>query len=66
MAETTIADKIEDNAKGPARVTVDGSTVQQHDINQQIAANKHRSQQAALSKNHVGITFRQMIPGAAG
>ncbi len=66
MAEPTIADKIEDTAKGPARVTVDGSTVEAQNINDQITAEKHLAAGTAASRNHVGLTFRQLVPGACG
>ncbi len=66
MAEPTIAEKIEENAKGPARGSVDGTTVEAQNINDQIPADKYRSQKAATAKNHLGLTFRQLVPGACG
>ena len=66
MAEPTIAEKIEETAKGPARVTVDGTTVEAQNINDQITAEKHLAASTAASRNHVGLTFRQLKPGACG
>ncbi len=66
MSEPTIAEKIEENAKGPARVSVDGTTVDAQNINDQITADKYRSQKASTTKNHLGLTFRQFTPGACG
>ncbi len=66
MAESTIAEKIEANAKGLARVTVDGTTVEAQDINDQITAEKHLAAGTAANRNHVGLTFRQLVPGACG
>ena len=66
MSEPSISDKIEENAKGPAKVMVDGTSVDAQDINDQITADKYRSQKVAASRNHLGLTFRQFTPGGTG
>jgi len=66
MAETTIADKIEENAKGPAKVSVDGTTVDAVNINDQITAEKHLAAKDASTKNHMGLFFRQFTAGGCG
>ena len=66
MAETTIADKIEETAKGPARVSVDGTSVDAQSIDDQITAEKYLAAKSATSKNHMGLSFRQLTPGGCG
>ncbi len=66
MAEQTIADKIEENAKGPARVTVDGSTVEAQNIHDQITAEKHLAAKTASTKKYVGMTVRLLVPPPCG
>ena len=62
----TIADKIEENAKGPAKVSTDGLSVDAQAIADQILADKHLAAQSAAAKNHVGLMFRQLVPGGCG
>jgi len=66
MAEQTIADKIEENAKSPAKVTVDGTSVDAVGIDQQILADQYLSGKTGKAKNHCGMVFRQFEPGACG
>lgn len=66
MAEETIQDRIEQNAKGVARVSVDGTTTDAVDIDKQITADKYLKQQTASSRNHCGLTFRTLTPGGCG
>ncbi len=42
-------DAIQDNAEGPAAVTSDGVTVNQHRLTEQIAADKHLKSQTAAA-----------------
>lgn len=62
----TIADKIEENAKSPAKVSVDGMAVDALSIDQQILADKYLAAKNAATKNHCGLTFRQLTPGGCG
>ena len=66
MSVTTIADKIEENAKSPARVTVSDTTVEGQSIPDQILAEQHLAAKSAIAKNHLGLTFRQFTPGGCG
>lgn len=66
MMSDTIADKIEENAKSPARVSVDGMSVDALPIDQQIMADKYLATKSAANKNHCGLTFRQLTPGSCG
>ena len=66
MSEKTIEQKIEENALGQARVTVDGTDVTAVDIEKQIKAAEFLAAQNAKEKNHCGLTFRQLTPGGCG
>jgi hypothetical protein len=66
MADT-IDEAIEAAAiSGVKRVTVDGQTVEVHDLEQQIAASQHIASQAAASRNHFGLRFTKLEPPGAG
>ncbi len=47
MADDTIKDAISENAAGPQRVRGDEGEVEQHDLKDQIAADKHVAQKDA-------------------
>lgn len=54
---TISADQIAENATSPKSVTSDGTTVEQHDLTQQIEADKYRRKAAALAS---GNPFNKM------
>lgn len=59
MSENDITTSIEANAEGPKKVTVDGMSVEQHSIQDQIEADRYlKSQNAAAGANR-GIRFSQ-------
>jgi hypothetical protein len=66
MAAETIAEAIEKNAKGPARVSVNGLSVESQSIADQIAADQYVKANTAKSRNHRGIAFRALKPGGCG
>jgi hypothetical protein len=67
MAEPhTIEQAIEQNAKGPASVTVAGQTVVQKDVDQQIKADEYLAAKRAAAKAHFGVRFTKIIPPGAG
>ena len=49
------AEKIAENATAPSSVTVDGQTVQQHALTQQIEADKHLARKKAETSKTLGI-----------
>lgn len=57
-----IQQAIIDNATGPKRVTGDEGSVEQHSLQDQIAADRHVSSQAAASKPHRGLRRTKIIP----
>lgn len=62
----TIEDAIEQNALGPASVTVGGQTVVQKDIDQQIKADEYLAAKRAAAKPQFGLRFSKIIPPGAG
>ena len=58
---------IRDNAAGPARVTGDQGSVQQHSLKDQIAADRYlAAKQAAKKSRNRGLRFNRLVlPGAA-
>lgn len=66
MAEKTIQDAIEETAKGPAQVSIDGNTMTAQKIADQIAADRYLAAQQAASRNHFGLRFVKLQPPGAG
>jgi hypothetical protein len=52
------ADKIAENANSPSSVTVDGQTVSQHSIADQIAADKYLAKKAASTGKPANMGVR--------
>lgn len=61
-----IADAIAENATGPKSMSVDGQSVTQHSIDDQIKAANHVAGQTAASKPHFGLRFTKLIPPGGG
>lgn len=60
-----LSEQIEDAAKGPKRVTVNGETVEAHGIPDLIEADKHLAAKGSTGKNHFGLRFSRLkMPGA--
>jgi len=66
MAEKTIAEQIEETAKSPAKVTVDGTTVDGQKIADLIAADQYLQGRTAASRNHFGIRLVKLTPPGGG
>ena len=55
---------ISSTAQGPATVSIDGSTVTQQRIADQIAADKYLASKAAVRHAHRGLRFQKVVnPG---
>jgi hypothetical protein len=55
-------DTIRENAKGPAKVSGDAGSVEQHPLSEQIEADRYlQSKEAAASKNR-GLRFNKLVP----
>ena len=58
----TIQEAIEANAAGPKRVSEESTTVEQHSIADQIAADNHIDAKTAATKPHGGMRFSKFVP----
>ncbi|MBI1374500.1 MAG: hypothetical protein GC159_17420 [Phycisphaera sp.] len=58
--EQTIAD----NAAGPKRARGDSSEVEQHDLNDQIAADRYLASKKA-AKSGIGVRMTKVVPPGA-
>ena len=58
-----VSDQVTDNAQAPKRITVDGQTVEEHSLLDQIAADKYVRNAAAVdaSKSR-GLRFMTLKP----
>ena len=56
---------IETNATGPKSVTSDGLTATQHDLSQQIEADKYLAQKVAGTRRKLPIRFAKLRPDGA-
>jgi hypothetical protein len=64
MAEN-LDDTIRDNAQGPAKVSGDAGSVEQHKLTEQIEADRYlQSKNAAKSKSR-GLRFNKLVPPGA-
>lgn len=62
----TIADAIEENAKGPQSVSADGVSVSARPIDEQIKADQYLTGKEAATKAHRGLRFTKLIPPGGG
>jgi len=61
--ETEQAIKV--NAAGPARASVDGQTVEQHSLRDQIEADRYLAGKEATRKKGLGVKFVKLEPPGA-
>lgn len=60
-----LEDNIRNNAKAPAKASGDAGSVEQHDLKDQIEADRYlASKRAAKSKNR-GLRFNKIVPPGA-
>lgn len=58
---------IKDNAAGPAKAAVDGQSVEQHSLRDQIEADRYLASKDAAKKPSKALRFTRLIPpGAEG
>ena len=65
MSDETIADAIKENAAGPAKASGDSVSIEQHSIQDQIAADRYLASKRAANKPHRGMRFTRIIPPGA-
>jgi hypothetical protein len=56
---------IKDNAAGPAKASVDGQTVEQHALRDQIEADRYLAGKEATRKKGLGIKLVKLEPPGA-
>lgn len=56
---------ITNNSSGPKRVRVDGVTVQQHDLKDQIVADEYVAEKTAANKTKLPLRLMKIKPGGA-
>jgi len=62
---TDLDDTIRQNATGPARASVDGQSVDQHPLADQIAADRYLASKRATRKAGLGVKTTKLIPPGA-
>lgn len=62
---TELDDTIRQNATGPARASVDGQSVDQHSLTDQIAADRYLASKRATRKAGLGVKTTKLIPPGA-
>lgn len=56
---------IEQNAKGPAKVSGDAGSVEQHPLPDQIAADRYLSAKNAVKSKYRGLRLNKLVPPGA-
>ena len=62
MAEN-LDNSIKTNAEGPAKVSGDSSSVEQHKLSEQIAADKYLESKKASRAKGLGVKLAKISPG---
>lgn len=57
-----LEDKIRDNAVGPAKVSGDAGSVEQHSLADQVEAAKFLASKEAVKKKSRGVRFSKLVP----
>jgi hypothetical protein len=65
-APENISEAITQAALGPKSSTVNGVTLQEHDLDQLIRVEKHLASKTAGTRNHMGLRFGKIVPPGAG
>jgi hypothetical protein len=61
-----LSDAIRDAANAPRRTKVKSTEVEERDIADLIAAERHLANKAAANRNHQGLRFTKIIPPGCG
>ena len=61
-----LEDNIRDNAKAPARASNDSGSMEQHNLKDQIEADKYLASKAATKSKTRGLRFNKLVPPSAG
>ena len=63
MAENEIDNAIKENAAGPRRASGDSGSVEQHGLQDQIAADRYLESKKASRSKGLGIKLAKIAPG---
>lgn len=56
---------IRENAAGPAKATGDSGSIEQHQLSDQIAADRYLASKKAAKSKSRGLIFNQLVPPGA-
>ncbi len=59
----TLDNSIQSNAEGPARVSGDAGSVEQHKLSEQIAADRYLESKTASRGEGLGVKLMKVSPG---
>lgn len=65
-ASNSIEQAIAENAAGPAKAAVDGQSVEQHKIQDQIEADRYLASKRAARARGLGIRRTRVVPPGCG
>ena len=65
MAETDLNQSLRESAAGPAKVSIDGQTTEEHDLGQQVEAVKFQQSTKARRQAPFGVAFAKLRPHGA-
>ena len=57
-----LKDKIKENAEGPKRARGDSGEIEQHDLKDQIEADRYLASKEAVRKKGLGIRMSKLVP----
>jgi len=60
-----LKDSIRENAEGPAKATGDSGSIEQHKLQDQIAADRYLSSKKAAQAKGLGVRLGKVIPPGA-
>jgi hypothetical protein len=58
-------DVIQENASGPKQASGDGVSVEQHPLQDQIAADRYLASKKAARSKHLGLRLTKVVPPGA-
>lgn len=57
-----LQETIRESAKAPAKASGDAGSVEQHNLTEQIAADKYLSSKDAVTQKNRGLRFNKLVP----
>ncbi len=66
MSESSLSDQIQQAAQEPAKVRVDGASVEAPKLAGPIEADRYLAARQAALRNHRGLAFTKLVPPGGG